>query len=51
MCIIPLSIVIAKFNLFPRQVTKAGEDSDVSCSGNNADGIKFFIIYGSVLVK
>ena len=26
MCIIPLSIVITKSNLFPRQATKAGDD-------------------------
>ena len=39
MCIMPLSIVIAKFNLFPRHDTKAGESRFVSCSGNNAFGI------------
>ncbi len=32
-CIIPLSIVIAKSNLFPRQTTKAGDDRFDSCSG------------------
>jgi len=32
-CITPLSIVIAKSNLFPRQVTKAGDARFDSCSG------------------
>jgi hypothetical protein len=41
MCIIPLSIVIAKSNLFPRQVTKAGEERFVSCSGKSEHGINF----------
>ena len=42
-CIMPLSIVMARSNLIPRQVTKAGELKEVSCSGNNAYGIKFLI--------
>ena len=35
MCITPLSIVTVKSNLFPRQVTKAGEDKFDSCSGKS----------------
>ena len=42
---IPLSIVIARSSLAPRQVTNAGELRDVSCSGNNADGIEFLILF------
>ena len=41
---IPLSIVITKSSRVPRQVTKAGESKDVSCSGNNAEGIEFLIL-------
>ena len=41
---IPLSIVMARSSLAPRQVTKAGESRDVSCSGNSADGIEFLEI-------
>ena len=47
MCMIPLSIVMARSNLVPRQVTKAGEFKDDSCSGNRADGIKFLILFFS----
>jgi len=43
-CIIPLSIVIAKSNLFPKQVTKAGQEMLVSCSGNIANGIELLIL-------
>jgi hypothetical protein len=39
MCIIPLSIVIAKSNLFPRQTTRAGDDKFDSCSGKREYGI------------
>ena len=39
MCIIPLSIVITKSNLFPRQATKAGDDKFDSCSGKREYGI------------
>ena len=42
---IPLSIVMARSSLDPRQVTKAGELKDVSCSGNSADGIEFLILF------
>ena len=42
---IPLSIVMARSSLVPRQVTKAGESRDVSCSGNSADGIEFLILF------
>ena len=44
-CMIPLSIDIAKSSLVPRHVTKAGELRDVSCSGNTADGIEFLIFF------
>ena len=39
MCIIPLSIVIAKSNLFPRQTTRVGDDKFDSCSGKREYGI------------
>jgi len=39
-CIIPLSIDTEKLSLCPKQVTKAGEDKSLSCSGNIASGIK-----------
>ena len=42
---IPLSIVIARSNLNPRQVTNAGEFKEDSCSGNRADGIEFLILF------
>jgi len=42
-CMTPLSIVIAKSSLVPRQVTKAGELREVSYSGNKADGMEFLI--------
>ena len=42
---IPLSIVMARSSLAPIQVTKAGESRDVSCSGNNADGIALLILF------
>ena len=45
MCITPLSIDIAKFNLFPRQTTKAGPLSSDSCSGNKAPGINLLIFF------
>ena len=45
MCMMPLSIVMARSNLVPRQVTKAGESREVSCSGNRADGIEFLILF------
>ena len=37
--LVSTSIVTAKFNLFPRQATKAGEEKLVSCSGKSASGI------------
>ena len=40
-CITPLSIVMAKSNLFPRHVTNAGDDKFVSCSGKIEKGINF----------
>ena len=43
-CITPLSIVMAKSNLFPRHVTKAGEDIFVSCSGNKEEGTNCLIL-------
>ncbi len=46
-CMIPLSIVMARSSLDPRQVTKAGESRDVSCSGNRAEGIEFLILFFS----
>ena len=41
----PLSIVMIRSILAPRQVTKAGERRNVSCSGNSADGIEFLILF------
>ena len=38
MCIKPLSIDITKSNLLPRQITSAGEDKLVLCSGIKAFG-------------
>ena len=47
MCITPLSIDIAKSNLFPRQTTKAGPLRLDSCSGNKASGINSLILFFS----
>ena len=44
-CMIPLSIVMARSSLVPRQVTKGGESRDVSCSGNSEVGIEFLILF------
>jgi len=44
-CIIPLSMEIAKSSLFPKLVTKAGEDKFVSCSGKSDSGINVVIFF------
>jgi len=45
MCMTPLSIEMAKSNLFPKHVTKADEERFVSCSGKRAEGIKPLILF------
>ena len=45
MCITPLSIVIAKSNLFPKQATKAGEARLELLSGKIAAGISSLILF------
>ena len=42
-CIIPLSIDTAVFNLEAKAVTKAGHDNSELSSGNNAEGTWFLI--------
>jgi len=49
MCIIPLSIEIAKSSLLPKQVTNVGDDNLLSCSGNIALGINSLILFFSSL--
>ena len=41
MCITPLSIDTARFNLEDRAVTKAGQDNSDLVSGNKAPGLDF----------
>ena len=44
-CIMPLSIEIAKFNLEDNAVTKAGQEIFECSSGNKALGSYFYLIY------
>jgi len=45
MCIIPLSIEIAKSSLLAKQVINAGEDKFVSCSGKSEFGTNNLILF------